>query len=337
MGFNQKEVGRLFFVAFVILGFLLLGYLIRPILPALSISLVLTYLLLPVVRLLQPILRWRWLAVLVTFLFIIIPFFIFIGILANTLVSQLIELSKTPQMKDMLDLLGANFNRYLAQSPSEIFPGVNVSTFTSFRGVLTQGFETLLGILKALGGLFLQVLLGIFLTVYLLLKRDSVVALFDNLKDQRLRRFIFFVDEALKQVVYSMFFTALITGVIAVIIYMLLGVPFAVLWGVTTGIVALIPVLGTWLVYMPITIYFLIQGKVFLALVFLGVSIVFLSTLPDVAVRPLIASKKIDVVLIILGLVTGTIAFGPVGVIIGPLVIISWVGFVKIFLLEEET
>jgi predicted PurR-regulated permease PerM len=55
-----------------------------------------------------------------------------------------------------------------------------------------------------------------------------------------------------------------------------------------------------------------------------------------VAVRPIIASKKIDIGLIVLGFITGTLAFGAIGIIMGPLIIISWVAFVKIFLLEEK-
>jgi len=174
-----------------------------------------------------------------------------------------------------------------------------------------------------------------FFTVYILFKEKKILEFFNSIKNDRVRQFILFVDDALKQVVYSMFFTAVITGGIATFLYTVFGMPFAVLLGVTTGIVALIPVLGCWLVYVPITFYILSQGDVSRALVFLGLSAALISTLPDMVIRPIIASKRINTGLLVLGFICGALVFGPVGILLGPLVIIAWVGFIRIFLMEE--
>jgi predicted PurR-regulated permease PerM len=289
--YDKLVVGNVFFGVFMVLGLLLLAYLIRPILTALSLTLVLAYFFHPIVEFVQPHIRRRWLAIIVTFFFILIPVFIFSMILSTTIISQLIELSKTPRMSEILDVLGENFKRYFEPGLEEPLPTLSISTFKT--------------------------------------------ELYSSINNDKIQRFLSFVDEALKQVVYSMFLTALFTGIIATIIYVIFGVPFAVLWGTTTGLVSLIPILGTWLVYLPIAIYFFLQGQTLIALVFLAICIFLITTLPDIAIRPIIASKTIDIGLIIVGLITGTLAFGPVGIIIGPLIIIAWVGFIKIFLLEE--
>jgi predicted PurR-regulated permease PerM len=309
---------------------------VKPVLNALSLTLVLAYVLHPVVEKIHPIVKRRWLAISLTFLFILLPFFVFFAILTSTIVSELIEFSRIPQVRDVIDLLGENFKRYLELPPEGLLPSINDSNISTFGDVFNKGFGRFVNFIKALGGLFMQILLGIFFTIYVLFKKDAIYEVFSSIKNKKIKNFILFVDEGLKQLVYSMFLTALVTGIIAVITYTVFGVPFALLLGVTTGIVALIPVMGTWLVYAPISIYFLIQGKTVLALSFLAVSIIFLSTLPDVAVRPILAGKKVDVGLIILGLITGTLAFGTVGVILGPLIIIAWVGYVKIFLIEDK-
>jgi predicted PurR-regulated permease PerM len=336
LGYNKKEVSSIFFGVLLILGLLLLAYLIKPVLIALNLTLVLVYLLYPVVEKIHPILKRQWLVITVTFIFILVPFFIFSIIVTTTLFNQIMELSKTPQVKELLDLLGKNFKGYLELPSDEIIPIISLSTFTTFGDIFTQGLGSLINFIKSLGGLFLQILLGIFLTAYLLFKTDSILELYSSITNYKVKHFFQFVDEALKQVVYSMFLTALITGIVATIIYATFGVPFAVLLGTTTGIVALVPLLGTWLVYLPMTVYFLLQGKMIFALVFFVVCLIFVTTLPDVAVRPIIASKKIDIGLIVLGFITGTLAFGAIGIIMGPLIIISWVAFVKIFLLEEK-
>lgn len=335
--YDKLSVGNVFFGVFIILGVLLLAYLIKPILTALVLTLVLTYFLHPIVERIQPHIGRRWLAITVTFFFILIPVFVFSVVLSTTILSQLIELSKTTRMMEILDVLGENVKRYFEPGLEEPLPTLSVSTFTTLREVFTQGAGYIVAFVKALSGFFLQTLLGIFLTGYLLLKQDKLFELYSSINNDKIRRFLLFVDEALKQIVYSMFLTALFTGVIATIIYLIFGVPFAVLWGTTTGLVSLIPILGTWLVYLPIAIYFYLQGQTLIAIVFLALGIFFITTLPDIAVRPIIASKTIDIGLIIVGLITGMLAFGPVGIIIGPIIIIAWVGFIKIFLIEEAT
>jgi predicted PurR-regulated permease PerM len=134
-----------------------------------------------------------------------------------------------------------------------------------------------------------------------------------------------------------MFLTALVTGAIATVLYFLFKVPFAILLGALTAVVALIPILGAWLVYLPVAVYILYQGNAVFGLVFLGLSIVLISTVPDIVVRPIIICRceHVNLGLLILGFVTGSLAFGPVGVILGPLIVISLVGLVKIFLEEE--
>ncbi len=321
----------------MILGLLLLAYLIRPILTALSLTLVLAYFFHPILEFVQPHIKKRWLAIIITFIFILIPIFIFSLVLSSTILSQLVELSKTPRMAEILDVLGENFKKYFDPGLQEPLPTLSFSAFSTLGEVFSQGAGYIVTFFKVLSGFFLQILLGIFMTGYLLLKQDKLFELYSSINDDKIQRFLSFVDEALKQIVYSMFLTALFTGIIATIIYVIFGVPFSVLWGTTTGLVSLIPILGTWLVYLPISIYFFLQGQTITALVFLAICIFFITTLPDIAIRPIIASKTIDIGLVIVGLITGTLAFGPVGIIIGPLIIIAWIGFIKIFLIEETT
>ena len=326
----------MFFGLLMILALLLLGYLLKPVLSALSLTLILAYLLHPVVRRLEPYLKRRWLAITVTFFFVLVPLLLFTIVLTTTIVSELMALSQTDSMKEVFNVLGENFKQYFAVPADEGLPTLSYSSFTTVGGALSQGAGYLIAIFKVLGDFLLQVMLGMFLTIYVLMKQDTVTSIYHSISNQKMKDFLHFVDEALKQVVYSMLLTSVFTGVIATIIYLIFKVPFSVLWGTTTGLVSLIPLLGTWLVYLPIAIYFYLQGNVLLSLVFLGISIFFITALPDITVRPIIASKKIDMGLIVLGFLTGTLAFGTVGFIIGPLIVIAWSGFVKIFLLHED-
>jgi predicted PurR-regulated permease PerM len=113
-------------------------------------------------------------------------------------------------------------------------------------------------------------------------------------------------------------------------------VPYPILSGILTGIVALIPILGAWLVYVPVSLFFITQGKILFGLGFLVACFVFISTIPDIVIRPIVVSKQdTDTVLLLLGFLMGTLAFGPVGIILGPLIVIALEGFTKIFIFHQ--
>jgi predicted PurR-regulated permease PerM len=329
LSYDRRQISAVFLGILFILVFLLLIYLIKPILGALALTVVLTYIIHPLMESILPKIKRRFLAVMIAFVFILVPFFVFTVVLISAVVVQLIELVQVPGIKELADLTGATVKDVLP-SPEEIF---------TLETILNQElFGTIINFLTAVGGMFLQVFLAIFFTAYVLYKEDKILGFVQSTKNHKLGDFILFVDQGLKQVVFSMFLTAFITGLIATGIYVVFGTPFPILLGALTGVVALIPILGVWLVYLPLTILFINQGQTFLALLFLGVSILFISTIPDIVIRPIIVGKKehIDLGLLIVGFVTGTLAFGPIGIILGPLVIISLVAFVRIFFFDEE-
>jgi predicted PurR-regulated permease PerM len=63
---------------------------------------------------------------------------------------------------------------------------------------------------------------------------------------------------------------ALVQAMLAGIVYVILGVPGAVLWGAVTFLAALVPVFGTFLVWAPIALYLLLTGSVIKALFLIG-------------------------------------------------------------------
>src|SRR3972149_3323120 len=90
-------IERIFLGVVILAGILLLAYIIKPVLVALSISIVLVYLINPIVERIQSYVKRRRLAIALTFLFILLPFFLFFTELTTTVAAQLIELSCTPQ------------------------------------------------------------------------------------------------------------------------------------------------------------------------------------------------------------------------------------------------
>ncbi len=302
---------------------LILIFLLKPIFFALGLTVVQVYVFYPSVDYVFERVKSRLIAIGVISVFFLVPFFMISAFFVSAVAAQLMELTRVEELKPVVELLGVTFKEIMTPSIETL----SIATFT-------QSYGAIIDFLQTVSMWLLQILLASFFTAYVLYKEDKIIEAYRSISDRKIKDFILFVDKALQQVVYSMFVTAFVTGVVAILVYALFGVPFAVLLGALTGIVALIPFLGNWLVYLPMAIYFILVGQTYFGLAFLVVSIVFISVATDVVVRPFVAGRAehIDVGLLLIGFVTGTLAFGPVGMILGPLIIISLVGYKRTYL-----
>lgn len=130
------------------------------------------------------------------------------------------------------------------------------------------------------------------------------------------------LSRAVSGVIKGYLLIGLIQGILMGVGLAVFGVPHAALWGVLTGIASLVPSIGTALVGIPAILYLALMGDTGSA-IGLGIWAAVLVGGIDNLLNPIIVGKKIDVPpLLILFSVLGGIAFmGPVGILLGPLVI----------------
>ncbi len=118
--------------------------------------------------------------------------------------------------------------------------------------------------------------------------------------------------------------TALLQGVVAGIAFVFLGLP-AFLFGSLVALCALVPIAGTGLVTVPVTIYFLVnpQGDHYGHAVAAAVVVVLIASLDNI-VRPLLieGDLKLHPVWILLSILGGVGCFGVLGLILGPMVVV---------------
>jgi predicted PurR-regulated permease PerM len=103
--------------------------------------------------------------------------------------------------------------------------------------------------------------------------------------------------------------------------YLAAGVPAPILCGALTALVALVPVVGTALVWVPLVALVAINGA-YLKAVLLAVWCLVFVGLADNAIRPLAigAKNNIPVLAIVLGATCGVITMGVLGLILGPII-----------------
>ena len=124
--------------------------------------------------------------------------------------------------------------------------------------------------------------------------------------------------KTVRGVVYGILGTALVQGVLAGIGYVIAGVPGAALLALLTFFFSIIPAIGTGLVWIPVAIWLFHQGSngwgIFMVVWGLIVGNV------DNVVKPWLISQGSDMpfVLIFFGVIGGALAFGFIGVFLGP-------------------
>jgi predicted PurR-regulated permease PerM len=114
---------------------------------------------------------------------------------------------------------------------------------------------------------------------------------------------------------------AVIQAVIGGITFALLGIPGAVLWSVMIGFLALLPMMGATLVWLPASAWLILTGSPGKGTVLLLVGVLILGNVDNV-MRPLLLSGRAQVStpVLLISLLGGLSAFGFIGIVIGPLV-----------------
>ena len=137
---------------------------------------------------------------------------------------------------------------------------------------------------------------------------------------QRQERLFANIVNATTAVVHGCLVVAIIQGLLAGIAYWLLGVPYAVVWGVVTAFVALLPVGGSTIVSVPASMYLFLQGENVRAVVLLIWCVGVVGTVDNVLKPMFIGSRlKLPLIFLFFGILGGLAVFGALGLILGPM------------------
>lgn len=120
--------------------------------------------------------------------------------------------------------------------------------------------------------------------------------------------------------------TCLAQGIVGGIIFMFLGLPSPLLIAALISFCALIPVIGTAIIWCPFAIWLVINGAWIKALILTLCGIFVISSMDNIT-RPLLtkfSGSQLSALTVTLGAIGGIIVFGLTGLVIGPLAIESF-------------
>ncbi|RPH80648.1 MAG: AI-2E family transporter [Nitrospiraceae bacterium] len=130
------------------------------------------------------------------------------------------------------------------------------------------------------------------------------------------------LNTTMKAVVRGTLLTAVAQGATAGVTYYLLGVPFSVFLGALSGLLSLLPVGGTAIVWAPVALYLLLSGAVAKGVILIGVG-AGLVGLMDNLLQPLLVGGKarLPVLPLFLASLGGLAYFGFLGLFLGPVLL----------------
>ncbi len=154
------------------------------------------------------------------------------------------------------------------------------------------------------------------------------------LEERRKEHLLGHLGDLTRAIVFGAAVTSLLQGLVVGVGFAICGLPSPVVFGVIAALLSMLPIGGTAFVWVPGAIALFVQGRwgygVFMVIWGL------LSSGVDNVVRPLLISGRapISSLAVFVGVLGGISAFGPIGVVIGP-VILS-LALVLLHFMEED-
>jgi predicted PurR-regulated permease PerM len=143
------------------------------------------------------------------------------------------------------------------------------------------------------------------------------------------------IVNAVTAVVHGCLVVAMIQGFLAGLAYWVLGVPYALVWAVVTAFFALLPVGGSTIVTIPVTIYLFLQGDIFRGVLLLIWALGVVGAVDNVLKPIFIGTRlKLPMLFLFFGILGGLAVFGALGLILGPVLLASLAALLDLYMEE---
>jgi predicted PurR-regulated permease PerM len=325
--------------AFVLLGLTLAGlivcfWLLLPFLPALVWALALAILFVPAHRFLETRLGNPNLAAAVSVLMIGLLVVIPVLLLSGTVIQGATEGAVAAR-----DKIASGEWRHAIESNEFLAPIARWIEGLDLTGTI----ETLTTWLTNLSASFvsgsvlsvLTMLLTFYLLFYFLRDREAALAwlreispLSDAEMDQLQRRVVDTVEATL----YGTVVVAAVQGTLGGLMFWWLGLPMPVLWGLVMGLLAVVPMLGAFVIWLPAALFLAINGELGKAVILTVWGTVVVGGIDNLLYPILVKDRmRLHTVPAFIAIVGGLILFGASGLLLGPLVLTVTMFFLEIW------
>lgn len=321
----------MFFIVLAVVIFILAFLIARPFIEALLTAAVVAYIFYPVYRWLLAKTKRPYLSASITVILILLISIAAASLLIGALYKQAYSVYSAAKggfaIEGFKIFINENINNYITQL---------LKDSASFISDQASGF--LLSIPKKLISMFVALFTIFFLLVNgeQLLKRIKEILPLKEKQKETLEKGI---GSMLYAVVFCTIIVSIIQGIIGLIGFYIFRIDHPIFWALILTIAAMIPFVGSWVVWLPAALIKLINGyyagsntEIFLSIGLLIYGALLISTIDNIIKPKIIGDRsKLHPVFVLIGVLGGLVLFGFVGVLIGPAIMTLFVNIIEFY------
>ncbi len=331
---SPTVLARITLVALVAIATLAFGWLIAPFSGAILWAVIAAVLFEPLnARVLGAMPRRRGSAAFATLLVIVIVVVVPAMLLAAALLREATAFYARFRTGDIdLGRLSVETQGHLPGWARSWLADIGLGDMGGLRTKLGQGFASsfqlvagqLLNIGQGTFAFFLALGVMLYLTFFLLRDGHALAARIERAipltLDQRAVLIAKFVT-VIRATIKGSVIVAILQGATGGLVFWVIGIPDALLWGVAMGVFSLFPAVGTGLIWVPVTLYLLATGAIWRAVALAACGFFIISSVDNV-VRPLLVGRdaRMPDYVVLIATLGGFELMGFNGFVMGPVI-----------------
>lgn len=175
----------------------------------------------------------------------------------------------------------------------------------------------------------------VFTMYYLFRDGDKIVAALPAalpLKKRQSEAIIARASQVVSAGIYGVVTIAMIQGLLGGLAFWMLGIPSPILWALVMTLVCMIPIAGSFLVWLPASIYLMMTGHWTKAIFLILWGTLIISTIDNFLRPRLIKNQtKLHELFVFFSVLGGISVFGLLGIVLGPVVLAITLGLLNTF------
>ncbi len=203
------------------------------------------------------------------------------------------------------------------------------------RNALRSLLGRSLGLVGNVLGTIVKAFFVVFTMYYLFRDGDRIVAALPGvlpLKREQSEAILARISQVISASVYGVVAIAALQGALGGIAFWILGIPSPTLWAVLLAFVCMIPIAGSFMVWIPVALYLGLSGHWTKALLMVLWGALVISTV-DNFLRPKLMRQrtKLHELFVFFSVLGGISVFGLLGIVLGPVVLAVTIGLLNTF------
>lgn len=331
MTISEKDVKRISVFVLIALLAILAFIVIRPVLLSIIGGLILAYVFMPVQKVILKVVKNSSVAAGIVCIIVLILIVVPLWFLVPITVQQVINLSQYSQQLDVHSIIIKFFPTASEQLVSQIALAAN----SAMSKVSSAILNSLVSLLVDSVTILLHLVLVAFVFFFTLRDYEHLKEFVTGLSPLSKTQEHLIVNQfegITKAIVYGQVAIGILQGVLTGLGLIVWGIPNTIVLTILAVILGILPVIGPGLIYVPVTIYLLILGNPLSAIVYFLYNIIFV-TYSENVLRAYLVSRKViySQAVVLVGMIGGLFIFGILGLILGPLILVYFLSFLKAY------